>query len=177
MNNSRFQRRRGSARRPGRSSSSRLLLIALLPGMLASVAAPAVEVEPAGGLTLSNAWVRAMPPGQSMTAAYMQISNGGSTSVTINGVTADRGMASLHETRTVDGRSSMHPVPMLALRPGESAQLQPGGLHVMLMGLERTPAPGETLSICVLSDAGKSCTEAAVQRGPVVDDSGAQHHH
>jgi hypothetical protein len=45
---------------------------------------------------------------------------------------------------------------------------------------------GERVSICVLSDAGKSCTEAAVQRGPIDDknadddsngDKGVHHQH
>lgn len=176
MSSSRFQYAPGPAdRRLGPRVLCALLAVAL--GAIARV--PGVGADPAAtpGVTLSHAWVRAMPPGQAMTAAYLQVMNSGAAPVTITGVSAGQGAASLHETRTVEGRSTMRAVATLTLAPGEQLQLQPGGLHVMLMGLERTPAPGEKVSICLITDAGESCIDAPVSRGPVAGAMDAGHHH
>lgn len=115
-------------------------------------------------LELSNAWVRAMPPTQRMTAAYLRIRNTGSQIVTIDAVTSPLGEASLHETRTEAGRSRMRPVPALQVPPQGVIDLAPGGLHIMLMGLQRMPAAGSTTRLCLRSDAGLVCTDARVQR-------------
>jgi copper(I)-binding protein len=176
VSSSRFEYASGPVgRRPG--LAVRWLLLGTVAGAI--LGAPVLRAEPAAapGLVLSEAWVRAMPPGQAMTAAYLQVLNTGETPVTVTGVSTGMGTASLHETRVVEGRSTMRPVAALTLAPGEQLQLQPGGLHVMLMGLERTPVPGEDVSICLVTDAGESCIDAPVSRGPVVGGTDAGHHH
>lgn len=153
----------------------------LLSAVLASICAVAsplsTAAETVAELALSGAWVRAMPPGQKMTAAYLEIRNDSPEPVTINGATAASGHASLHETRTVEGRSSMRPVDALTLAPGERVQLQPGGLHIMLMGLEHTPQAGEAVPVCVLTQTSTHCIDAPVRRGPPVHDEATGHHH
>lgn len=59
---------------------------------------------------------------------------------------ADR--AELHETRrTASGALAMQEVEGVALPAGEPVEFRPGGGHVMLMGLARPLAEGETLSL------------------------------
>ncbi len=117
-----------------------------------------------GGLVLEDAWVRAMPPGRPMTAAYLRIENPLGEPVTITSVSADRGSASLHESRQVDGQMQMRELSELAVPAGGEAVLEPGGLHIMLMGLETTPAEGDTLTLCIQSSAGEVCTAAPDRR-------------
>ncbi|MDP5071764.1 MAG: copper chaperone PCu(A)C [Congregibacter sp.] len=114
---------------------------------------------------ISGAWVRAMPPGQPMTAVYLEIHNLSSAELSVLGVTSDAGMASLHETRTEGGQSSMRPVSSLALSAGETLVMEPGGLHIMLMGLKTTPPEGSTVRVCVQTSAGEICTDAPVRHG------------
>ena len=84
------------------------------------------------------------------------------------------GRAELHESRAEDGAMRMVPVAVLPLAPGESASFEPGGLHLMLKDLERMPAPGETVRLCLITDDGEpSCADAAVRR----DAPAAGHHH
>ena len=128
---------------------------------------------PAQALELSDAWVRAMPPGRPMTAAYLNLRNDSDRVVTVTGITSTLGEASLHETRVVDGRSTMHELPQLRLEPGAGARLVPGGMHIMLMGLTQTPVVGEVVPLCLDTDAGEFCVDAPVQRGG----GSSQHHH
>ena len=120
--------------------------------------------DPVAPLQLSRAWVRAMPPGRDMTAAYLAVVNPTDSAITIRGVQASRGNASLHETRRVDGQVQMRALAELTLPARGEVQLKPGGLHIMLMDLDRTPAAGEQLRLCLVSTAGTACADAPVLR-------------
>lgn len=132
--------------------------------------AGAVVVVSAGasadGLVLDGAWVRAMPPGRPMTAAYLRVDNPSEATVTVTSVRASAGEASLHESRAVDGQMRMRELSELPVPAGGSAILEPGGLHIMLMGLESTPKEGDTLTLCLSSGSEEVCTEAPVLRNP-----------
>jgi len=138
----------------------------------AALAAPTV----ADPLTVEDAWVRALPPTQSVTAGYLVVTNRGDDTVRIVGAAASgTGRAELHESRAEGGAMRMLPVAVLPLAPGESASFEPGGLHLMLKDLERMPAAGETVRLCLITDDGEpSCAEAAVRRDAP---AGGHHHH
>lgn len=136
----------------------------MMTGLFASVLV-AAPVGESAGVSISKAWVRAMPPTQRMTAAYFEITNNSDELIRINGVSASVGNASLHETKLVNNRSTMRPVPLLAVPSKETVQLQPGGLHVMLMGMQQTPSLGEQVMICVaIEGRSDACIEAPVKR-------------
>ncbi|MBN7799104.1 copper chaperone PCu(A)C [Parahaliea mediterranea] len=117
-------------------------------------------------LSLDDAWVRALPPTQRNTAAYVTLRNEGDTPVEIVGGRADlAGRVEVHRSEEVDGLMRMVPVPSLPVAPGETVRLAPGGLHLMLLDLERMPAEGETLQLCLTPAAGSPvCATAAVRR-------------
>jgi copper(I)-binding protein len=115
-------------------------------------------------LSVDNPWVRAMPPTQRMTAAYMVLGNDGEQPLTVSGVRAAGADASLHATTREGDTMRMVAVPELVLAPGERAVLAPGGLHIMLMGMQSVPAPGETVELCLQTSAGETCVEAPVRR-------------
>jgi len=131
-----------------------MCLGALVP--LAAMAAPRLE----------DAWVRAMPPSQSTTAAYVTVHNTGSAPLLVTGATAAlAGRVELHANRHVDGMVRMERVAQLRIEPGERVALSPGGLHLMLLDLERMPEPGETVRLCLQFDAApEACAAAAVRR-------------
>jgi copper(I)-binding protein len=127
-------------------------------------------------LTLEDAWVRALPPTQSVTAGYLTVTNSGNDTVRIVGAEAGgAGRTELHESRAEGSAMRMVAVEALPLAPGESARFAPGGLHMMLKDLERMPAPGDSVRLCLLTDdGGRSCTDAAVRRAAPA--GGHQHH-
>ena len=126
------------------------------------------------GLVISDAWVRATPPGKMMTAGYASIENRGNKPITVVGVSADAvGHTSLHETRIERDRSTMRPVAKLAIEPGEQIILKPGGLHIMLMKLQDPLTEGQSIDICLeLENNERRCNAFSVARHRV-----ASHHH
>ncbi len=140
-----------------------------------SGAEPPVEA----GVKLQNAWVRALPPGQTRTAAYLSLNNAGAEVITVIGARADvAARTELHNSREVDGMMRMEPVATLSVEPGESIEFSPGGLHLMLLDLQRMPAVGERVSLC-LELAGQSplCTSAPVLRDAAAQSDDPHRHH
>ena len=129
------------------------------------------------GLVLTDFWIRALPPTQTVTAAYGTITNTSPTAITLVGANTDAaGSAELHNTVQRDGRASMQRVTRLVINPGETVTLSPGGLHLMILGVEQMPAEGSTLELCLDSDQQSNCTMATVRRESP-EPQGHQHHH
>jgi len=55
--------------------------------------------------------------------------------------------AEVHETTNDNGVMRMRPVPTLALEPGKSVTLTPGGYHLMLMGLKHPLKQGDSFPL------------------------------
>ena len=125
-------------------------------------------------LIISDAWVRATPPGKMMTAGYASLENVSKEVITITGVSAEAaGHTSLHETRIERDRSTMRPVARLSIEAGERVSLKPGGLHIMLMKLSESLTDGQSIDICLeLENNGSLCSAFSVARH-----GKAAHHH
>jgi copper(I)-binding protein len=125
-------------------------------------------------LIISDAWVRATPPGKMMTAGYASIENMSKDVITITGVSAQvAGHTSLHETRIERDRSTMRPVAELSIQAGERVSLKPGGLHIMLMKLSEPLTDGQSIDICLeLENNDSLCSAFSVARHHK-----AAHHH
>lgn len=63
---------------------------------------------------------------------------------------------SLHRTVERGGQIRMEAAPPAVILPGGSLSLQPGGLHLMLMQPGGELAPGDSVSITVISDSGRN---------------------
>lgn len=143
---------------------------ALAGGLLLT---PGAVAEP----EISGAWVRAMPPTQSMTAAYLTLDNPGERAVTIIGASSDASpRVEIHTTVSRDGMQRMQPVDRLEVAAGARVDLAPGGYHLMLRDMPTMPAEGDPVELCLELDTGRSvCVTAAVSRGTPAADG--HHHH
>lgn len=103
------------------------------------VAAPASAGEfTAGDITVSNPWSRATVGAARNGVVYLTIANrGGEVDRLVAVATAVAGMASLHRSAMEGGVMKMRPVAAIAVGPGETAVLKPGGLHIMLMNMKQ----------------------------------------
>lgn len=97
-------------------------------------------------------------------AAYMTLANDGDTDATL--VSAGTDIAEsveLHETTTQDGSMSMQEVDGIDIPAGGDAVLEPGGLHMMLIGVTEDLAEGDTVEITLTFDnAGEQTASAEV---------------
>jgi hypothetical protein len=108
-----------------------------------------------GDLVIDNPWAR-----ESVTrtgAAYLTVRNGGDAADRLVGVAsevADR--AELHSSVVQDGVMRMRPVDAVEVPAGGEAVLEPGGLHVMLIGLKAPLEEGDSFALTlVFEDAGE----------------------
>jgi copper(I)-binding protein len=150
--------------------------IATLVAGLVSVAASAQQDT---ALVLQDAWVRALPPTQSNTAAYVTVTNTADTAVTITGGSVDfANTVEIHTTREIDGYMRMEQLPGLTVAPGATVSLAPGGTHLMLLELSRMPVAGESTRICLdLASGDTACTDAAVRKSAQQGQTHTHHQH
>ncbi|MEE4145493.1 MAG: copper chaperone PCu(A)C [Halieaceae bacterium] len=148
-------------------------------GLIASLAPLAVVAAGPGSLGLDDAWVRALPPGQPNTAAYLVVTNSADTEVTIIGATSPLAeTVEIHTSREVDGLQRMERLEQVQVAPGQSVAFAPGGKHLMLLGLGRMPAPGEVVQLCLqLAKGGEVCTLAGVRKGTGGEQTHQHHQH
>ncbi|MHA7871090.1 MAG: copper chaperone PCu(A)C [Hyphococcus sp.] len=107
---------------------------------------PSAGADCAGdGISVSDAWARAAQPGQPMSAAYLTLCNGGTADDMLVAASFDGASATeIHVTSVnEDGVASMAPADGVAIGAGDHAKLEPGGAHIMLIGLTDALAPGD----------------------------------
>src|SRR4029453_7923432 len=92
-----------------------------------------------GTIAIGNPWTRATPKGATVAGAYMSISNKGSApDRLVGGAPARAGQFEVHSMVMEQGVAKMRPVEAgLEIKPGETVELKPGALHVMLTGLKQ----------------------------------------
>ena len=97
-------------------------------------------------------------------AVYATIANVSAADDTLTSVSAaDARSASLHATMDHGAMQMMHPADHLPVPAGGVARLAPGGTHVMLEGLRRRFAPGDTIAVTlVFRRAGSVTVNASV---------------
>jgi len=115
-------------------------------------------------LIVQDAWVRQVP-GSDVAAVYLTLRNPTKQPVSIVGVESSLAShAMIHETRTESGPSRMRPHEQLVVPAGQTVKLEPGGLHVMLHGITRPAAVGESVPLVLLLADGNKVQVAAIVR-------------
>lgn len=98
------------------------------------------------GVSVLDAWTKPARAGQPVSAAYMTLCNGGDSADALVGVAGvgDPAASSIeiHLSEMSDGVMSMKQVDRIALPSGAETAFEPGGAHVMLIGIEREIAAG-----------------------------------
>jgi periplasmic copper chaperone A len=93
----------------------------------------------AAGLTVSDAWFRALP-GTLPSGGYFTLHNGGNKPVSLNGASSPAcGMLMLHKSETESGVSSMEMIDGIDVPAGATVQFAPGGYHLMCMDPKMKP--------------------------------------
>ncbi len=89
-------------------------------------------------------------------AGYMVITNTGDSDDVLLRAEADFPRVEIHETVTEDGVATMQKQDSIALPAGESVSFEPGGKHVMFMGLTDPFEAGEEISVkLIFENAGE----------------------
>ncbi|MBK5931374.1 copper chaperone PCu(A)C [Halochromatium salexigens] len=141
-----------------RALSTLIPTLALVFGLQATTLAETIEVQ--------DAYVRAVPPGQPSSAAFMSITNHSGNDRALLAAESDKAeVVELHTHRMEDDMMRMRQVEQITLPAGETVTLEPGGLHVMLIGLTETLAPGNQVELTLgFDDGGNQTLSLPVKR-------------
>jgi copper(I)-binding protein len=126
-----------------------------------------------------DAWVRSMPPGAQVSAAYGLLMNHGDQTVTLSTVSSDiSGTAEMHEVIADGDQRRMAELESIDIAPHQTLIFEPGGRHIMLLDVAAPPVEGETVEICAVSATGtRACTAALVRRQPPSEQDTHSNHH
>jgi copper(I)-binding protein len=133
------------------------------PVLLIVLCSAAPTTFAAQNVIVKNAWARATAPGQTTASVYMEIVS--ATDAVLIGAASPRAKsAGIHAMRTEGGVMKMRAVPKLALPAQKSVKLAPGGLHVMLVGIDRPLGDNERVPVeLTIEDAGGSRSTVRVE--------------
>lgn len=118
-----------------------------------------------GKIALDNAWARPASQG-GKSAAYLRISNGTASTDTLLSFSSNAAESvELHESiEHEDGTTSMQPAGQQVIEESEKLVFEPGGLHLMLIGVKQDLAIGDSLQITIeFARASTISTTAKVQ--------------
>lgn len=150
--------------------SRSVFLVSLFAAGAALAAEPAVEV--------SDAWARATPPGAANGAVFFTLHNRGAEADRLRQVSSPASKVAELHTHVMDGGvARMRQVPEIAVPAGGSTALKPGGLHVMLIGLQQPLRDGATIDLVLRFDrAGERKLRVPVHRAQPGHSASAGHH-
>jgi len=125
-------------------------------------------------MIINDAWVREVPPGSSVSATYMTIQNKGDDDQLIEISSDVSENAELHTSKVDEnGVASMEMIKVLEIPAGKTVEFNPGGMHIMLIGLKESLVGKESINLTLeFTEAGEMQIEV-----PVKKSAGESHHH
>ncbi len=129
----------------------RLLILFGLLAMLPTCAAAEIVVE--------EAWIRLPPPVADTAAGYMTIRNRGDQDVEITDARTNTAeQLEFHAMAMHDGMMHMQKMEKVVVPAHSGISFDPGGNHLMLVGLQHTLKAGERLVITLETSDGQELT-------------------
>ena len=131
--------------------------IARLAALIAAAVTLATPLLAAAQVTVSDAWARAVVPGQKTTGAFMRLT-AATDATLVDAASPVAKIVEIHEMKMDGGVMKMNAIDKLPLPAGKPVDLKPGGYHVMLMDLTQPLKEGDTIPIIltVVDKAGKT---------------------
>jgi copper(I)-binding protein len=153
---------------------ARICLLAILTALLGVNDAASAETARVGDIAVERPWARASISASRPAAAYFEVVNEGEADrlVAIASPAAER--AEIHAMTEVDGVMRMTPAGALEIPRKTRVRLEPGGLHVMLIGLGEPLVESSTLTLELRFERSGTVAVEAPVLGP--GSMGPDHH-
>ena len=101
----------------------------------------------AADLTITDAWIRALPAGDP-SGGYFTLHNNGKKDVILTGAVSPAcGMLMLHKSDNMGGMTGMQDVSEVPVPAGQSINFAPGGYHLMCMDAKPAIVPGASIPV------------------------------
>ena len=108
----------------------------------------ASRVVVAGSIVISDFWIAEPIGGQRQTSLYLTLRNASASEERLLGASTNvAAMTHLHRTSNEDNISRMEWVGAIIIPAEGELRFEPGGLHIMLMGLREPVASGDMVDV------------------------------
>ena len=125
-----------------------MVRLAVLSLVLSAGVIAAGQAQSPTPISVEHAWARATPGNIRTGGVYLTIVDHGPGDDRLVAVsTPVAGKAEVHEMHEDKGVMVMRPVGGIAVAPGQSVELKPGGYHVMLMELKQPLKEGDNFPL------------------------------
>lgn len=101
-------------------------------------------------ITFSDHYIKVPIANNTVTAGYMTLVNETKRQIALTGVSISADIAEkaeIHGHAMRDGVMKMYKIDTLDLPPGQTVKLEPGGVHLMLMGLKKPIVPSTEIIV------------------------------
>ena len=106
-------------------------------------------------ISITNPFIKELPPGKSTAAMYMLLTNHSSKTQALNYVHSPIAEAiEVHRVIYEDGMMKMRQVKHLQINPGQKLVFEPGGYHLMVFGIDKTLPVGSTFPVTMEFEGG-----------------------
>ncbi len=127
--------------------SSKLFVSIIAIGML-TLSVNLFAAGAANSVTVHDPYIRAVPPGLTNSASYMVLENNGSENTAlVGGESSAAKVIEVHNHINDNGVMRMRRVDKIDVPAGGKAALEPGGYHVMFIGLTDNLVPNSSIDV------------------------------
>jgi len=104
-------------------------------------------------LKISGAYIRTMPPGQKVTAAFLTVSNVEESDCQILSATSPlTNRIEFHQHQHVDGLMRMRQMKSVLIAAGETVVFKPGAFHIMFFNMDNMLMDGDKTEVTLQTD-------------------------
>ncbi|WP_448550974.1 copper chaperone PCu(A)C [Thalassotalea montiporae] len=136
------------------------------------------SVAKSAEIVVEDAYVREVIPGNSVTSAYMTITNQGGQAIKLVAAKSDDiPLIEIHEHTMHDGMMKMGQVAFVEIDANAQVKLQPMGLHLMMFDLEQPLVAGQQIAVTLVFDNNTSLDVNLPVRSIKTMKKQAKHHH
>lgn len=153
-----------------------LALLCAFPVPSSFAQEPVLAEQAVGDLVLSDASARATLPGAPVGAGYLSIRNTGTTpDRLVSAASPLSGAVQIHQMRMEGDMMKMEELEGgLAILPGETVMLAPGGLHLMFLGLTGPFSEGASVPVTLRFERA-GAVEVELPVAPIAHGAGHAH--
>lgn len=127
------------------------------------------------GVNVTGAFAYPTLKGMDTGAAYLDITNNSGAEIVLIGAETPVARAEIHDHIHENGIMRMRKLDMLAIAPGETKHFKPGGLHIMLFGINKQLEEGGTFPLTLLLKGGEKVSFTAKVEDRDIETAPAHH--
>jgi periplasmic copper chaperone A len=142
-----------------------LLLLAAACGFSSTTSAAPPRYQ-LGALIIGHPWSRPTAAGMPMGVAYLSITNNGKDpDVLLAASTPAAAQVEIHQTTIAQGMARMRPLGQVPIAPGATVNIEPGGIHLMLVDLKAPLELGRSVPLELqFRHAGRITVQLSIER-------------